>query len=139
MSSGLERDIDNISTELKVRKGVQAAKSLLEGSESKKPDSRAPDDAGSTGGVGTVDELEALEEHVQEVEQQLKGAVAANETQEFHIQDLDDRVRVLETRLAPPSSNFSLLEMSNALAEQFTLIKDDHNGLDKAIKSQAKA
>ncbi|KAJ7917944.1 hypothetical protein B0H13DRAFT_2321877 [Mycena leptocephala] len=61
-------------------------------------------------------------------------------SQEFHIQDLDDRVRVLETRLAPPSSsNFSLLEMSNALAEQFTLIKDDHNGLDKAIKSQAKA
>jgi uncharacterized coiled-coil protein SlyX len=77
---------------------------------------------------------------VQEVEQQLKGAVVANETQEFHIQDLDDRVRVLETRLAPPSSsNFSLFEMSNALAEQFTLIKDNHNDLDKAIKSQAKA
>jgi uncharacterized protein YdcH (DUF465 family) len=29
--------------------------------------------------------------------------------------------------------------MSNALAEQFTLIKDNHNDLDKAIKSQAKA
>ncbi|KAJ7670156.1 hypothetical protein DFH06DRAFT_1294013 [Mycena polygramma] len=126
----LRRDVENMPTEATLRAKILAAKASREQASG----AQAQDDSGSTGSVGTVDELEDLGERVEEVEQQLKNAVASNEKQEDHVQDLDERVRILETSVvAPPASNFSMLEMTNALAEQFAMIKGDQQTLDDAI------
>ncbi|KAJ6478920.1 hypothetical protein C8R45DRAFT_1101359 [Mycena sanguinolenta] len=128
--------IENLTTELKIRTAGLGARARSHSRDSHSPEPR--DNSSSTGSVGTVHELDALKERVHDVEQQLQDAVAMHKERDEHAVDLDGRVRILETRLAPSSSpRFSLLEMSNALADQFKVIRNDHNTLSNGMKSGA--
>ncbi|KAF8139581.1 hypothetical protein K438DRAFT_1995829 [Mycena galopus ATCC 62051] len=135
----LERNVDNVSTELKVRTGVRTAGD----SDNHSPPAEAGRghvrrDSDSTGSVGTVDEIEALGDRVQEIDERLDNTVSSTEDHEVRIQELDSCVHIkLETQLASlVTPEFSILEMSTALSEQFKVVKRRHDELGDVVKSQ---
>ncbi|KAJ7898926.1 hypothetical protein B0H14DRAFT_3554377 [Mycena olivaceomarginata] len=134
---GLEIEVENLTTELQLRAGERASTTSGCAEDAHSGPHRDSDSAGS---IGSVDEVEILGERVEEITEQLKDTVACNEHHEVRIRDLESRVQILETQLAPSATPaFSLLEMSTALSDQFKVIKQKHNNLDDVVKYQADA
>ncbi|KAJ7802041.1 hypothetical protein B0H13DRAFT_2497148 [Mycena leptocephala] len=73
----LERNVDNMATELKVQAGMQDTRGTADCSEGDKAHARVHGDSGSAESIGTVDEIEALGGRVDDINQQLKDAVSA--------------------------------------------------------------
>ncbi|KAF7371933.1 hypothetical protein MVEN_00051200 [Mycena venus] len=136
-----ERNVDNMSMELKVRTGVRTANDSDDHSPpAEGARGHARRDSDSTGSIGTVDEVEALGERVQGMDKQLKDTVSSTEDHKVRIQELDSRVRILETQLVSLATpEFSILEMSTALSDQFTVVRQKHDALGDVVKLQGVA
>ncbi|KAK7033739.1 hypothetical protein R3P38DRAFT_3498184 [Favolaschia claudopus] len=136
----LEQNMNNLETRLNVR--------------SQRPpspdDRRSRRDSDSNGSVDSLSSTDVLREQIEDVEEQLgllghsitdHGARMDDLVSRTQIlDDLESRTRVLETRVAPAESpEFSILEMTTALEQQFHIVHGKHEDLRSMVRSHDEA
>ncbi|KAK7013985.1 hypothetical protein R3P38DRAFT_2545769 [Favolaschia claudopus] len=136
----LEQNMNNLETRLNVR--------------SQRPpspdDRRSRRDSDSNGSVDSLSSTDVLREQIEDVEEQLghlghsitdHGARMDDLVSRTQIlDDLESRTRVLETRVAPAESpEFSILEMTTALEQQFHIVRGKHEDLRSMVRSHDEA
>ncbi|KAK6969335.1 hypothetical protein R3P38DRAFT_3146360 [Favolaschia claudopus] len=138
--SSLERHMTNLETTVNVR--TQRSCSPR--------DRRSRRSSGSDGSEDSVSSTDLLREQVEDMEGQLASlghSLTDHGTRMDDLvsrtqilDDLESRTRILETRVAPAESpDFSLLEMTTALEQQFHVVRDKHDDLRNIVRSHDEA